>query len=88
VRLQSLTAVNTGVGSDGIRAGRPGFDSQRGKIFLFCIASRPTLGPTQPSIQWLPGVKRPGREADHTPPSSVEVKNGGAIPPFHHVFMA
>jgi hypothetical protein len=35
--------------------------------------------PTQPRIQWLPGalslgVKRPGREADHSPPSSAEVK--------------
>jgi hypothetical protein len=27
------------------------------------------------------GVKRPGREADHSPPSSAEVRNGGAIPP-------
>jgi hypothetical protein len=31
------------------------------------------------SIQWVPGslslgVKRPGREADHSPPSSAEVK--------------
>jgi hypothetical protein len=26
------------------------------------------------------GVKRPGREADHSLPSSAEVKNGGAIP--------
>jgi hypothetical protein len=38
------------------------------------------LGPTHPPIQWVPGalslgVKRPGREADHLPPSSVEVKN-------------
>jgi hypothetical protein len=38
-------------------------------------------------IQWIPrtitlGIKRPGREADHSPPSSAEVKNGGAIPPF------
>jgi hypothetical protein len=38
------------------------------------------LGPTQPPIQWVPGalslgVKRPGREADHSPPSSAEVKN-------------
>jgi hypothetical protein len=48
--------------------------------------SRPNLGLTQPPIQWVPGalspgVKRPGREADHSPPSSAEVKNGGAIPP-------
>jgi hypothetical protein len=38
------------------------------------------LGSTQPPIQWVPGVlslgvKRPGREADHSPPSIVEVKN-------------
>jgi len=38
-----------------------------------------TLGPTQPPIQWVPGsvslgVKRPGREADHSPPSSAEIK--------------
>jgi hypothetical protein len=37
------------------------------------------LGPTQPPIQWVPGafslgVNRPGREADHLPPSSAEVK--------------
>jgi hypothetical protein len=37
------------------------------------------LGPTQPPIQWVPevltlGVKRPGREADHSPPSIAEVK--------------
>jgi hypothetical protein len=31
-----------------------------------------------------PGVKRPGSEADHSPPSSAEVKNGGAISPFPH----
>jgi hypothetical protein len=58
----------------------------RGKIFLFYVASRPTLGPTQPPIQWVPRagfpwIKRPGRKADHSPPSSAEVKNGGAIPP-------
>jgi hypothetical protein len=37
------------------------------------------LGPTQPSIQWATGalfleVKLPGREADHLPQSSAEVK--------------
>jgi hypothetical protein len=37
-------------------------------------------GPTQPPIQWVPGalslgVKRPGHEADHLPPSSAEAKN-------------
>jgi hypothetical protein len=41
--------------------------------------SRLVLGSTQPPIQWVlgalsPGVKRPGREADHSPPTSAEVK--------------
>jgi hypothetical protein len=58
-----------------------GFDSRRRLvIFLFTTASRPALGPTQPPIQWVAGalslgLKRPGREADHSPPSSAEVKN-------------
>jgi hypothetical protein len=30
------------------------------------------------------GVKRPGREADYSPPTSAEFKNGGAIPPIPH----
>jgi hypothetical protein len=37
------------------------------------------LGPTQPPIQWVSGdlslgLKRPWREADHSPPSSTKVK--------------
>jgi hypothetical protein len=57
-----------------------GFNSRRGLgIFLFTTASRTALGPTQPPIQWVPGalslgLKRQGREADHSPPSSAEVK--------------
>jgi hypothetical protein len=30
------------------------------------------------------GVRRQGHEADHSPPSSTEIKNGGAIPPVPH----
>jgi hypothetical protein len=76
--------------SDGLQAGLPGFDSQQCKIFLFSTASRPTLGPTQPSIPLVPralspGVKQQEREADHSPPSSAEVKKGGAIPVFPHM---
>jgi hypothetical protein len=45
------------------------------------------LGPTQPPIQRVPGalsmgVKRPGREADHSPPSSAEVKEW--VEPYIH----
>jgi hypothetical protein len=29
-------------------------------------------------------VKRPGREADHSPLSNAEIKNGGAIPQVPH----
>jgi hypothetical protein len=72
--------------SDELRTGRPGFDfRQRQQIFLFSTASRPVLGTTHSPLQWVlgflsPGVKRPGREIVHSPPSSAEVKNCGAIP--------
>jgi hypothetical protein len=50
----------------------------RGKNFPF-TSSRPVLGPTQPLIQWVmgvpfSGVKQPRREADHSPPTTLEVK--------------
>jgi hypothetical protein len=45
-----------------------------GKNFLFSTLSRLALGSTQPHIQWVLGVKRPGREADHSPPASTKVK--------------
>jgi hypothetical protein len=69
-----------------------GFDCREGQdIFLLSIISRSSLGLTQPPVQWLPislspGLKRQGRKADHSPPSSVEVKNCGAIPALPHTF--
>jgi hypothetical protein len=63
--------------SDELRAGLPMFDSREGKhIFLLSTASRPSLGPTWPPIHWVPGVKRPGPEA--------EVKSGEANSPVLH----
>jgi hypothetical protein len=52
-------------------------------IFVFSIASRLALGPTQPPIQRVsgalsPGVKRQGRGADHSPSPGAEVKTAGA----------
>jgi len=40
--------------------------------FLFSLDA---LWSTQPLIQWVSGVKRPGREVDNSIPSSAEVKN-------------
>jgi hypothetical protein len=52
-----------------------GFEPREGLgIYLFTTASRPALGPTQPPIQWVPGSLSLRREADHSPPSSAEVK--------------
>jgi hypothetical protein len=72
-----------------------GFDFRRGlRIFLFTTASRTALRPIKPPIQWVPGavslgVKRRGREADHSPPSSAEVKNAWSLPPLpQYAFMA
>jgi hypothetical protein len=51
------------------------------RIFPVASVSRPVLGPTHPPVQWVPvilspGVKaRPGRDADHSPSYSAEVKN-------------
>jgi hypothetical protein len=44
------------------------------KNFLFSTSSRQALESTQPPIQLAPGVKRPGREAGHSPPFSEQVK--------------
>jgi hypothetical protein len=58
-------------------------------FFLFVTASGPARVPTHPPIQWVlgaltSGVRRPGREADHSPPSNAEVNNAWShisIPP-------
>jgi hypothetical protein len=66
----------------GIRTGRTrGQISNPGRVknFLFSASSRPTLGPTQAPIPWVPHaltleVKRPGSETDHSTPTSADVK--------------
>jgi hypothetical protein len=69
--------------SDGL-IGRSLIPGKSEMFFLFSTASRPSLEPTQHPIQWVLGGKRPGREADHLPPSSADVKNFADIPLLPH----
>jgi hypothetical protein len=75
--------IATGYGT-GRQMGRSS-STGRSKNFLFSVLSRQVLGPTQLPIQRepaaLPVVKRPEREADHSPPVSADVKNCRTIPP-------
>jgi hypothetical protein len=60
-----------------------------GKNFNFSMSSRPALGYTQPTIQFVPGVKRQWDDFDHSLPPSAEVKKTWvytSTPPY--VFMA
>ena len=65
----SSVGIATDYGLDG-----PGSNPGGDEIFR---PSRPALGPTQLSVQWVPGIsrgyRRPGRGADPPPPSSVEL---------------
>jgi hypothetical protein len=63
-----------------LRTGRPGFDSRQGQGLFSSPPCLSALRPTQRPVQWIPGslsprVKWPGRRADHSPPSSADVKN-------------
>jgi hypothetical protein len=65
-------ATGSGVEDRRFRSSSPG----RVKNFLFSTPSRPSMESTQPPTQWVsrtrsPGVRRPGREADHSPPDSA-----------------
>jgi hypothetical protein len=57
-------------------------------IFFSITVSRPALGNIQPPIQCVPGalslrIKRPEREADYSPQSSVEIKNAWSYTSSH-----
>jgi hypothetical protein len=85
--VDSSLGIVANCGMDG-RGSVPG----RGeRFFVFSIVSRPSPGSTRHPLQWVPGalslgVKRSVRKADRSPPSSAEVKNGGAISPLPHTF--
>jgi hypothetical protein len=73
-KLCSVVGVATGYGLDWTTE-RSEFEFPVGSRISF-KSSRPALGSTQLPIQWVPGtlspgVKRQGREADHSPPTSA-----------------
>jgi hypothetical protein len=62
-----------------LRVGRPTFDSWQGRGFLCChrVQTGFRAHPASDGYRGLfpGGVKRTGREADHSPPSTAEIKN-------------
>jgi hypothetical protein len=58
-----------------------GVESRRGlEVFLFSAVCDATLRPARPPVWWVQGalslgMGRPGRGADHSPPSGAEVGN-------------
>ena len=73
--------IATDYGLDG-----PGSNAGVDEIFR---PSRPVLGPTQPPVKWIPGLSqgkvRPGRAADHSPPSSAAVMEEYSYTSTHHL---
>jgi hypothetical protein len=91
--LDSSVGIATGYGLDDQEGGGGSSSPFRVRNFLFSISSRPAwVHPTSYKMgtggSFL-GLKRQGREADHSPPTSAEVKKMWiytSTPPY--VFMA
>jgi hypothetical protein len=49
--------------------------------YIFCKASRPSLGSVQRPTQWVAAVKRPGRGTDHSYFLVSRLRRSGAVPP-------
>ena len=64
----------------GCRHDNSGLESRLGQdILVFSKRFRPALGPTQTPTQWAPGLKRPGPEVGHSPPSCAELQVTGSV---------
>jgi hypothetical protein len=61
------------------QVGRPGYDFHQGQDFSLLYSVQTGSGAHTASY--------PEREADHSLPSSADVKNDGAIPPLPHMFL-
>jgi hypothetical protein len=75
---------------DKLRAGLPRFDSGSASSFYSSQCPDRLWGPSSLLSNGyrssIPGINRPGREADRSSPSSPEVNESGAIPPLPHMF--
>jgi hypothetical protein len=71
VDRDSSVGIATGYGLDG-----PGIESRWGARFFAHVQTDPGAHPAYCTrgTGSFPGVKRPGRDADHPPPSGTEVK--------------
>jgi hypothetical protein len=80
----SSVGMATGYELDGRRS-----IPSRGMVYLFTITSRLSLGPTEPHIHWAlsPWIKRQGREAAHSPPSSLRPRMAVISPLPQNVFI-
>jgi hypothetical protein len=82
IKLLTVVSCNSSVAR--LRVGRPGFDSSRQGLFFspprwyrlrgsFSLLANGYQELCPPGVRWL------GRETNHTPPSSVEVRMHGAV---------
>jgi hypothetical protein len=79
--MEAVRTSETSVDNHSTRRYNPEDSSENQNQSTFPLASvpRPALRPTQPPVQWEQGIlswgkARPGRDTDHSLPSSAEVK--------------
>jgi hypothetical protein len=71
--------------SNELQARQPGFEYWQGQDFSLLLNVQTGSGAHPTTYPMGNRGSFPGGKADHSPPSSAEVKNGGAIPPLPHV---
>jgi hypothetical protein len=73
-----------------LRSGRPrsriSIPGKRKRVLSLLHSVQTGRGNHPASYPMAAGVKRPGREAEHSLPSSAEIKNGEAIRPLPPMF--